>query len=61
MKPDEAFKMFLEDPGAFITNITEVERILQTSKRTQGLIEGVYGRFTIPCRVKSGDKTAPAI
>jgi ABC-type antimicrobial peptide transport system permease subunit len=61
IKPEDSIKMFLQDPSAFITNITEVERMLQSSPRTQDLIEGVYGRFTLPCRVKFGDKSAPAI
>lgn len=46
--PQETFQKFLDDPGSFITNVTRVEEILETSNRTKDLIHGVYGRFTLP-------------
>jgi hypothetical protein len=41
-------KMFFENPGDFVTNFTEVERILLTSELTKDTTEGVYGRFMLP-------------
>ena len=51
--PADLIKSFIEDPSKFITNVMKVEDLLMNSERTKNLIGGVYGRITLPCRIKS--------
>ena len=61
ISPEDLIKTFIEDPSKFITNVTEVENLLMNSERTKNLIGGVFGRITLPCRIKSGDKSVPGM
>ena len=54
-------KQFFENPSNFITNTTMIEDKLKSSNLTKDLIEGVFGRITLPWRVGYKNQSSPAI
>ena len=54
-------KSFIDNPSNFVTNVTLIENKLKSSNYTKDLIEGVFGRITLPWRVGYKDQSSPAI